>query len=124
MVRRGEITDPAWQEIEPLLPENGRSGGQWRDYRTLVNGTLLWKLRTGSPRRDLPDRYGPWQTSCFDRFNCWRRNGTWDHLLAHARTKKNDAVGEVEWEVSVDGTRWSGPTRTPRVPGVNRARPT
>jgi transposase len=77
-----------------------------RDHRTVVNG-ILWKLRTGSPwRRDLPERYGPWQT-CFDRFNRWRRDGTWDQLLAHAQTK-NDAVGEVEWEVewevSVDDT--------------------
>jgi transposase len=71
MVRRGEITDQAWQEIEPLLPEYGQSGGQWRDHRTIING-ILWKLRTGSPWRDLPERYGPWQT-CYDRFNRWRR---------------------------------------------------
>jgi transposase len=101
MVRRGEITDRAWQEIEPLLPAYGQSGGQWRDHRTVING-ILWKLRTGSPWRDLPERYGPWQT-CFDRFNRWRRDGTWDRLLAHAQTK-SDAVGDVEWEVSVDDT--------------------
>ena len=101
MVRRGEITDRAWQEIEPLLPQYGQSGGQWRDHRTIING-ILWKLRTGSPWRDLPQRYGPWQT-CYDRFNRWRRDGTWDRLLSHAQTK-NDAVGNVEWEVSVDDT--------------------
>jgi transposase len=33
----------------------------------------------------------------------WRRDGTWDRLLARAQTK-SDAVGEVEWEVSVDST--------------------
>ena len=33
----------------------------------------------------------------------WRRDGTWDRLLAHVQTKA-DAVGEVEWEVSVDDT--------------------
>ena len=101
MVKRGEITDQAWHQIEPLLPEYGQSGGQWRDHRTVING-ILWKLRTGSPWRDVPERHGPWQT-CFDRFNRWRRDGTWDRLLAHAQTK-NDAVGEVEWEVSVDDT--------------------
>jgi transposase len=60
MLRRGEITDQAWHQIEPLLPRYGQSGGQWRDHRTIVNG-ILWKLRTGSPWRDLPERYGPWQ---------------------------------------------------------------
>jgi transposase len=61
MVRRGEITDRAWEQIESLLPrEGGKRGGQWRDHRTVING-ILWKLRTGSPWRDLPEKYGPWQ---------------------------------------------------------------
>ena len=47
MVKRGEITDQAWQQIEPLLPEYGQSGGQWRDHRTVVNG-LLWNLVNAS----------------------------------------------------------------------------
>jgi 3-hydroxybutyryl-CoA dehydrogenase len=48
------------------------------------------ELRTGAPRRDLPERYGPWQT-CYDRLVRWPRDGTWDRLLAHAQTR-NDAV--------------------------------
>jgi transposase len=99
MVKKGELTDEAWARIAPLLPENGRRGGRWRDHREVVNG-ILWKLRTGAPWRDLPERYGPWQT-CYDRFSRWRRDGTWDRLLADAQTK-TDAVGEVEWLVSVD----------------------
>ncbi len=102
MVRRGELTDEAWEHIAPLLPENGRRGKQWRDHRTVING-ILWRLRTGAPWRDLPERYGPWQT-CHDRFVRWRRDGTWDRLLAHAQTK-SDAAGEVRWEVmSVDSS--------------------
>ncbi len=64
MVRRGELTDEAWGRIAPLLPENGRPGGRWRCHREVVNG-ILWKLRTGAPWRDLPSRYGPWQT-CYE----------------------------------------------------------
>jgi transposase len=67
----------------------------------VING-ILWKLRDDAPWRDLPDRYGPWQT-CYDRFVRWRRDGTWDRLLAHAPTK-SDAVGELEWVVSVDSS--------------------
>jgi len=52
--------------------------------------------------RDVPSRYGPWQT-CYDRFVRWRRDGTWERLLSHVQTK-SDAVGEVEWLVSVDAT--------------------
>jgi transposase len=53
--------DPA----RPVLPGNRRRGGRWRDHRTVING-ILWKLRTGAPWRDLPERYGPW-TTCYDR---------------------------------------------------------
>jgi transposase len=101
LVGRGELTDKSWEQIVALLPENGRRGQQWKDHRKVING-ILWKLRTGAPWRDLPSRYGPWQT-CYDRFVRWRRDGTWDRLLAHAQSK-SDAVGEVEWEVSVDST--------------------
>ena len=100
-VRRSELTDGVWERTAPLLPENGRRGKQWKDHRTVVTG-ILWKLRTGAPWRDLPERYGSWQT-CYDRFVRWRRDGTWDRLLARAQTK-SDAVGKVEWEVNVDST--------------------
>jgi transposase len=101
MVRRGEITDEAWEQISPLLPENGGRGKQWRDHRRVING-ILWRLRTGAPWRDVPERYAPWQT-CYDRFVRWRRDGTWEKLLSRVQTR-SDAVGEVEWEVSVDSS--------------------
>jgi hypothetical protein len=56
----------------------------------------------GALARPMPERYGPWQT-CYDRFVRWQQDGTWDRLLANAQMK-SDAVGEVEWEVSVDDT--------------------
>jgi transposase len=101
VVGRGELTDRAWAQLAPLLPGNQRRGGRWCDHRRVING-ILWKLRTGAPWRDLPERYGPWQT-CYDRLVRWRRDGTWDRLLAHAQTK-SDAVGELEWVVSVDSS--------------------
>ena len=100
-VGRGELTDRSWEEIAPLLPAGGRRGGQWEDHRRVVTG-ILWKLRTGAPWRDVPERYGPWQT-CYDRLVRWRRDGTWERLLTHVQTK-SDAVGEVVWEVSIDST--------------------
>jgi hypothetical protein len=72
LVRRGELTDKAWEQVVALLPENGRRGQQWKDHRKVING-ILWKLRTGAPWRDLPERYSPWQT-CYDRFVRWRRD--------------------------------------------------
>jgi len=65
MARRDESTDAAWARLARLLPANGRRGGQWVDHRRVNNG-ILWKLRTGATWRDLPARYGSWQ-SCYDR---------------------------------------------------------
>lgn len=111
MVGRGELTDAAWARIAPLLPENGKRGGQWVAQRPVING-ILWRLRTGAPWRGyplgrMPERYGPWQT-CYDRFVHWRRDAgalwaVWDRLLAQVQTK-SDAIGEIVWEVSVDST--------------------
>lgn len=35
---------------------------------------VLWKVRTGVPWRDLPERYGAWQT-IYSRFRRWAQAG-------------------------------------------------
>jgi transposase len=126
MVGRGERTDKAWEQVALQLPVNGRKGQQWADHRRVING-ILWKLRTGAPWRDLPQRYGPW-TRCYDRLVRWRRDGTWDRLLAHAQTK-SDAVGEVEWAVSLDSPivrahqHAAGARKQPAQADLKRGRP-
>jgi len=97
----GELTYRAWAVLAPLLPPGGGRGTPWADHRRVING-ILGKLRTGSPWRDLPERYPPWQT-CHARLGRGQRDGTGDRLLAHVQTK-SDAAGEVEWAVSVDST--------------------
>jgi transposase len=116
VVGRGELTDKAGAQLAPLLPGNQRRGGRWRDHRTVING-ISWKLRTGAPWRDLPERYGPWQT-CHDRFVRWRRDGTWDRLLAHARPSP---MRSVSWSGSSASTpAASVPTSTPPAPASGR----
>lgn len=100
MVGRGELTDKAWETIAPLLPANGK-GRRWRDHRQVING-ILWKLRTGAPWRDVPDRYGPWKT-CHERLRIWTMDGTWAKILDEA-VVKDDATGDLEWVLSVDST--------------------
>jgi transposase len=81
-VHRYELTDAQWAIIAPFFPDcyhDNRSGHPWGEHRRVVNG-ILWHLHTGAPWRDLPERYGPWQT-VYDRFNRWRRDGTWATIL-------------------------------------------
>jgi transposase len=55
--RRYELTDFEWSIIGPLLPDKPR-GVPRVDDRKVLNG-IYWRLRTGSPWADIPDRYGP-----------------------------------------------------------------
>ncbi|MEX5258020.1 transposase [Kocuria sp. CPCC 205281] len=61
MVGWGKPTNRAWVRIEPLLPVSGR-GEQRRDHRQVINA-IWWKLRTGAPWRDVPERHEPWTGS-------------------------------------------------------------
>src|SRR5919112_3684355 len=79
-VARFDLTDDEWAILEPLLPEQGRRGGRWRDHRQVING-ICWVKRTGSPWADMPERYGPYPTA-YDRFCRWRDDGTWARLKA------------------------------------------
>ncbi|MEU9148921.1 transposase, partial [Streptomyces sp. NPDC048349] len=84
MVRRHELTNAQWEPIAPLLPETGGPGGRWADHRTVVNG-LLYRTRTGIPWRDLPERYGSWQT-VYERHRRWPADGTWSKILQALQT--------------------------------------
>ena len=75
---RFDLTDFEWSVIEPLLPNKPRGVARVDDRRVL-NG-IFWRLRTGAPWADIPERYGP-HTTCVNRFNRWRRAGVWDRLL-------------------------------------------
>src|SRR5580704_7248691 len=71
---RYDLTDFEWSVIEPLLPRN-RRGVRPKRNRRVING-IFYVLRTGSPWRDLPERYGPY-TTCYNRFNRWAKAGVW-----------------------------------------------
>ena len=90
-MRRYELSDRQWQRIAPLFPHpthHGQPGRPAGDYRPLVNG-ILWILHTGAPWRDLPERYGPWQT-VWDRFNAWRQDGTWVRIVTSLLDELDD----------------------------------
>ena len=71
---RFDLSDAEWVLIAPLLPNKPR-GVARVDDRRILNG-IFYILRTGSPWRDLPERYGPY-TSVYNRFNRWAKAGVW-----------------------------------------------
>ena len=77
---RGDLTNEQWARLEPLLPTGIKSGRPptW-SKRQLIDG-IRWRTRTGAPWRDVPARYGPWQT-VYGLFRRWQRDGTWQQIL-------------------------------------------
>ena len=70
---RFDLTDFEWAVIQPLLPNKPR-GVPRVDDRRVLNG-IFWRLRTGAPWADLPERYGP-HTTCVNRFNAGARRAS------------------------------------------------
>jgi len=75
---RYDLSEVEWRIVEPLLPKSGL-GPARVDDRRVVNG-IFYVLRTGSPWRDLPERYGPY-TTVYNRFNRWAKKGVWLKLF-------------------------------------------
>jgi len=91
-----------WARLAPLLPTGKKPGRPpTHSKRQLING-IRWRTRTGAPWRDVPARFGPWQT-VYGLFRRWQRDGTWQHLLT-ALQAQADANGLITWDVSVDST--------------------
>jgi transposase len=98
VMARGDLTDEQWTLIEPHLPI--AAVGPIPDLRKHFNA-VMWRFRVGSPWRDLPAEYGPWQ-SAYDRFRIWARQGVLQHLM-EAMIAEAAARGETDLGlVSVD----------------------
>jgi transposase len=96
-MRRHELTDDQWERLAPLLPpQRPAIGRPAKDHRRVLNG-ILWVLKTGAPWRDLPERYGPWQT-VYSRFRRWQQAGIWDRILVDLQ-RDADQAGRVDWEI-------------------------
>lgn len=101
-MRRFELNDEQFALLQPLLPPRRATGRPRANDRTVLNG-LLWKMSTGASWRDIPERYGPWQT-VYERFTLWRDDGTWKRIVT-ALQMELDAQGQVDWsQFNIDGT--------------------
>jgi len=102
-MKRHELTDEQWELVHPILPQRTATTGRTpRDPRVMLNG-IFWNLRTGAPWRDLPERFGPWQT-VYDHFANWRKDGTYDCILEMLQIRL-DRDGKIDWDLwCIDGS--------------------
>src|SRR5574337_1914273 len=81
------LRDGQFERIEALLPGKASDPGRTAADNRLFVEAVLWIARTGTPWRDLPPEFGPWN-SVYQRFARWSRKGVWhlvfEHLAADA----------------------------------------
>jgi transposase len=97
---RGDLTEVEWRILRVLLPVERKSGKRGRghppeDNRNIING-ILWRLRTGAPWRDVPEKYGKWN-SIYRRFRRWSVCGVWESMaVALAETMAESGRYDID----------------------------
>src|ERR1700682_1218825 len=106
VTRMGVISDEFWAAVESLMPSDvGKRGNRFGDHRLILEG-IAWRFRTGSPWRDLPADFGPWQT-VWKRHHRWSLDGTYDTMFAQVAAVFGldaEMVEDFEKLLSVDST--------------------
>ena len=85
-IRRYEVTDKQWEKIKELLSAK-KTGNPFKNLRHIFNG-ILWVMCTGTSRRDIPERYGKWN-SIYKCFAHWANLGIFEKILAKLSADSN-----------------------------------
>ncbi len=95
--QRFVVTDQVWLRLEPHLPGKASDPGATAKDNRLFMEAVFWRVRTGSPWRDLPPRLGNWNTQ-FRRFRRWAKAGVFENLF-----KAMTGAPDLEYAL-IDGT--------------------
>lgn len=80
MSKRHALTDEQWDRIKDLVPGKDGDPGRSGSNNRLFIDAVLFVLKTGVPWRDLPERFGNWN-SVWRRFDRWGENGIWEKIV-------------------------------------------
>jgi transposase len=102
-MKRHELSDEQWALLSEFFPpRKPKRGGQWKNDRAMLDG-IFWRLNTGAPWRDLPERFGPWAT-VYGRFAALRKSGLLDRIIEALQLRLSEA-GFIDPDLfCIDGT--------------------
>ena len=107
------VSDVLWQRLEPHLPGKVSDAGATAKDNRLFLEAVFWRVRTGSPWRELPPAFGHWNS----QFRRWARSGIFDHLF-------NAMSGDPDLDYArIDGTIVQAHQKATGAKGGLRLRP-
>lgn len=74
------LTQERWERLLPLLPPQKPKTGRPAEHHHRIVSGIFFVMRTGCSWRQLPKRFGPWQTVA-DRYQRWQKEGRWAQIL-------------------------------------------
>jgi hypothetical protein len=89
-----ELTAAERARLAPLLPpQRPRTGRPRNDHRAVLGG-ILWVLRNRASWRDMPARFGNYNTA-YKRYRLWSDTGLWERLLRTLHNGPNKDTADV-----------------------------
>ena len=93
--RRYALRDDQWDRIQDLLPGRpGSVGVTARDNRWFIDA-VLYRYRSGSPWRDLPEYFGDFRV-VHTRFSRWARTGVWARVFETLAADADNAYAMLD----------------------------
>jgi putative transposase len=80
MSQRHSLSNEQWDRIKDLLPGKPGDPGRSAENNRLFVDAVLYIAKTGAPWRDLPSRFGNWN-SVWRRFDRWCQNNVWESIV-------------------------------------------
>ena len=95
-MRRHELTDTQWEKLQPLVHRYGRKSK--RGDRNFINA-VVYILKTGTPLRDLPSRFGNWKT-IYNRFANWSKAGHFESIFKALQMELDETGSLVDGSIA------------------------
>ncbi len=99
---RHDLTPKEWELIKDLAEYKPKRGAPPKHVRRFLNG-ICWVLATGAAWRDLPERYGPWE-SVYTRWRAYIRRGVLPRIIERLHRDAAEKGQMMLALACVDGT--------------------
>src|SRR5918998_5168587 len=114
------VSAAVWAKIASPPPGKATDPGATGKDNRLFLEAVLWRVRTGSPWRDLPGGFGH-RNSAFQRFRRWARAGVFERLFERLSDEPDFEYAPIDGAIVTAHRKASGAKGGPRI-GPSAAR--